>query len=179
MSRSHTDWSSVPFCSSVSASFGNGSAQGRQCAIVVSSAAHVGRPKRTQANTTGWNGKSGIWEHWRRSTWQPAEHQHAPCPRHAEGFLFASPTKLQLNNKNKRNRTISIALTNKIYPLYKTGYHRQVVKYPRTKLQRKIPIKEKKTQQLRRNLSKPCSGSQNPNTSALKRSKSEQRNLSS
>ena len=53
-----------------------------------------------------------------------------------------------------------------MHPLCKTGCHGQVEKHPRAKIQNKSPIRNRKTQQSRRDLSKVYSGSQSPNTSA-------------
>ena len=81
-----------------------------------------------------------------KTTKTPLLDSHSQTPK-----LLAKPrgeatTKHKTkHNKNKRNRTISIALTSKTHPLCKTGHHRQVEKHPRTKSNTKLRSETKNT----------------------------------
>ena len=76
----------------------------------------------------------------------PLLDSHSQTPKLLVKPRGEATTKTQnKTQQNKRNRTISITLTNKIYPLYKTGYHRQVKKCPGTKSNTKLRSETKNT----------------------------------
>ena len=76
----------------------------------------------------------------------PLLDSHSQTPKPLAKLRGEATTKTQnTTQQNKRNRTMSIALTNKTCPLCKTGCHRQVEKHPQAKSNTKLRSETKNT----------------------------------